>query len=195
MASRITRSNGRASRQQILDAATGLAAERGYEGTSISAVSKRSGLPKSSIYWHFANKDDLFTALINDSYERWLGGLGEIDESAGSAFERMYASLASRPEFIRLGLMITLEQSATGERAARQRFLEIRHDSLRRLCIVLAREHEGLGPDHCEELASLTLALIDGTFVASVAGERPPSAEMLSRVVSALASDMVGAAT
>ncbi|MGO9154379.1 TetR/AcrR family transcriptional regulator, partial [Mycobacterium sp.] len=42
---RRTRANGEASRQRILDAATEVATERGYEGTTISLVSKKSGLP------------------------------------------------------------------------------------------------------------------------------------------------------
>lgn len=194
MNSRTTRSNGRASRQQILDAATQIAAERGYVGTSISAVSKRSGLPASSIYWHFANKDDLFAALIDDSYARWLAELGQLDDTADGAVERMYASLVARPAFVRLGLMITLEESASGGRQARERFLEIRGDSIRRLRSILGHQHPGLGDDQLTELAAMTLALIDGTFVASVAGEQALTVQRLSRAVDWLAWHMIDAA-
>ncbi|MFK7917383.1 MAG: TetR/AcrR family transcriptional regulator [Ilumatobacter sp.] len=194
MSSRRTRSNGRASRQQILDAATQIAAERGYEGTSISAVSKHSGLPASSIYWHFANKDDLFAALIDDSYGRWLVELGELDDHTDDAVERMYASLVARPAFVRLGLMITLEEPASGGREARERFLEIRGDSLRRLRRVLGHQHPDLSNDQLAELAAMTLALIDGTFVASVAGEQALTSQRLSRAVDWLAWQMIDAA-
>ena len=191
MAKRTTRSNGRASRRQILEAATELAAERGYEGTSISAVSKRSGLPASSIYWHFANKDDLFAALIDDSYERWLNELGEHTDGAGGTFERMYASLAACPDFVRLGLMITLEQAPHGaDRSARTRFLEIRRESLDRLAGILAHQYPDLDADQSAALSSITLALIDGTFVASVAGEDPPSPSLLSNAIGWLAGAM-----
>ena len=57
------RADGEQSRARILDAATEIAAERGYEGTSIGAVSAKCGLPASSIYWHFKDKDDLIAAL------------------------------------------------------------------------------------------------------------------------------------
>ena len=57
------RADGELSRERILDAATEIAAERGYEGTSIGAVSKKCGLPASSIYWHFKDKDDLIADL------------------------------------------------------------------------------------------------------------------------------------
>ena len=75
---RRTRANGEQSRQRILDAATEVATERGYEGTTISLVSKKSGLPPTSIYWHFADKDDLIAAVIERSFQ-------SVDGRAGSA--------------------------------------------------------------------------------------------------------------
>lgn len=50
------RADGEMSRERILDAATEIAAERGYEATSIGLVSAKCGLPASSIYWHFKTK-------------------------------------------------------------------------------------------------------------------------------------------
>ncbi len=66
------RADGEQSRNRILDAATEIAAERGYEGTSIGAVSAKCGLPASSIYWHFKDKDDLIAAVIERSFSNWL---------------------------------------------------------------------------------------------------------------------------
>src|ERR1700739_5024255 len=72
---RRTRANGEQSRERILDAATEVATERGYEGTTISLVSKKSGLPPTSIYWHFTDKDDLIAAVIERSFARWQAAL------------------------------------------------------------------------------------------------------------------------
>lgn len=69
------RSNGVESRQRILDAAVEISGERGYEGTSIAAVSATCGLPASSIYWHFKDKDDLIAAVIERSFETWLAAV------------------------------------------------------------------------------------------------------------------------
>ena len=66
------RADGELSRERILDAATEIAAERGYEGTGIAQVSAKCGLPASSIYWHFKDKDDLITAVIERSFASWL---------------------------------------------------------------------------------------------------------------------------
>lgn len=79
-ATRKKRANGVESRQRILDAAVEIAGERGYEGTSIAAVSAKCGLPASSIYWHFKDKDDLIAAVIERSFDTWLAAVDLPDE-------------------------------------------------------------------------------------------------------------------
>src|SRR5689334_19704974 len=83
------RANGEESRRRILDAAVEIAGERGYEGTSIALVSARCGLPASSIYWHFKDKDDLMAAVIERSFESWLAAATLPGAEAGDARERM----------------------------------------------------------------------------------------------------------
>jgi len=58
---------GQESRQRIIDATFEIAHEQGYQGTSIAKVSARSGLPASSVYWHFADKADLLAACYFNS--------------------------------------------------------------------------------------------------------------------------------
>src|ERR1700752_5209766 len=79
------RADGELSRERILDAASEIAAERGYEGTSIALVSAKCGLPASSIYWHFKNKDDLIAAVIERSFGTWLSAWLVPDEGVAQA--------------------------------------------------------------------------------------------------------------
>jgi AcrR family transcriptional regulator len=58
------RAHGDVSRERILDAAREIASERDDDGTRIARVSERSGLPASSIYWHFDDKDPLLGARV-----------------------------------------------------------------------------------------------------------------------------------
>src|ERR1700752_4875453 len=74
------RADGELSREGILDAATEISAERGYEGTRIPLVSAKCGLPASSIYWHFKDKDDLISAVIERSFGTWLSAWQLPDE-------------------------------------------------------------------------------------------------------------------
>lgn len=197
MAARTTRANGRASRRQILDAAAQIASDCGYQGTSISEVSKRSGLPKSSIYWHFENKEDLFIAVINDSYERWRNELvasqARADGNDGRHFENLYASLGQFPDFIRLGLIMTLERVPEAGHAARQRFLEIRQESLEDLRVALLRDYPDLGGPQAKALAAMTLSQLDGSFVAAMAGETALTPKILSNAVHTLAESTIAA--
>lgn len=55
---------GRRSREEILDVASRLMAERGYAATTLSALSRESGLPKSAVYHHFRSKGGLLSAVM-----------------------------------------------------------------------------------------------------------------------------------
>jgi AcrR family transcriptional regulator len=55
---------GRATRGQLIDVATRLFAENGYEGTSIEAVLAAAGVSRGALYHHFAGKEALFEAVV-----------------------------------------------------------------------------------------------------------------------------------
>lgn len=173
MTKRLTRANGEISRRRILDAAREIAATRGFSGTSIGEVSKRSGLPNSSIYWHFEDKDALFAAVIEDSYEQWRAEFDRRTQSLLSPSDTLavlHESLANFPAFLRFGQLMILEQHDT-ELGARKAFLRIRQESLKEM----AKNFDsmtGCGAASAKELAALALALIDGAFLARAAGEK-----------------------
>lgn len=47
---------------EIIEAAIGVFLEKGYEGTSMDAIAKASGISKGGIYHHFASKDEVLLA-------------------------------------------------------------------------------------------------------------------------------------
>jgi AcrR family transcriptional regulator len=55
---------GRATRGQLIEVATRLFAEHGYEGTSIEAVLAAAGVSRGALYHHFAGKEALFEAVV-----------------------------------------------------------------------------------------------------------------------------------
>jgi AcrR family transcriptional regulator len=57
---------GEATRSQLIEVATRLFADRGYEDTSIEAVLREAGVSRGSLYHHFASKEALFEAVAND---------------------------------------------------------------------------------------------------------------------------------
>ena len=57
---------GQATREHLIAVATQLFASRGYEGTSIDAVQQGAGVSRGSLYHHFASKDALFEAVVEE---------------------------------------------------------------------------------------------------------------------------------
>jgi AcrR family transcriptional regulator len=168
------RADGELSRERILDAATEIAAERGYEGASIALVSAKCGLPASSIYWHFTNKDDLIAAVIERSFADWLAawqvpadGTAQ-DRLAGMAMQIAKALLDS-PDFIRLGLMLALERRPVEPRA-RAMFIQTRAQT----CDQLTETMRGFAPDLTQAQVNLlityAMAGADGLFIAKEIG-------------------------
>lgn len=74
-------------RKRILDAASELFFERGYEGTSVEAIASRLHVTKPFIYYHFSNKADILagvcgrtTAFVAQSAEVAAAGTGGVWE-------------------------------------------------------------------------------------------------------------------
>lgn len=169
------RIHGEESRQRILDAAAQIAGERGYDGTSIALVSKSSGLPASSIYWHFKNKDELIAAVIERSFNRWLEGMrvwvpaqkgASREERLVAAMRKTAAALLNAPDFLRLGLMLALERRPQ-EATARNLFLQVRDQAFEQLVATYSAYFAGeLGPKDVRRVARLAMAAADGLFIA-----------------------------
>ena len=58
------RTSARDTRAEILDVATQLFAEKGYDATSLREIAERLGITKAALYYHFRSKDDILRALL-----------------------------------------------------------------------------------------------------------------------------------
>jgi AcrR family transcriptional regulator len=170
--SRRASQQGRESRLRILDATLRLASERGYDGTTISLVSERTGLPASSIYWHFENKEALLAAAMEHGISLLPLALPEArpatyGDLAHERFARAVEMVTAGPEVWQFGLMLTLERRPN-EPSARTTFVSVH----RRLSDTLAQWWEAALPEDVTDpvlarrLAVFHLACIDAFFVA-----------------------------
>ena len=66
-------------RQQILDAAAALFAERGFAATTTRLIAERVGIRQASLYYHFAGKDELLIELLTTSVRPSLDAVGRIE--------------------------------------------------------------------------------------------------------------------
>ena len=168
------RVDGEASRTRILDAATEIASERGYEGTSIGLVSAKCGLPASSIYWHFKDKDDLIAAVIERSFAHWLSAWqmpvdGTPRERLVGLAQQVAKALLDSPDFLRLGLMLALERRPVDPRA-RAMFIAVRAQAFDMLGAAIRELTPGLSDAQIHQLATYGIAGADGIFVAREIG-------------------------
>src|ERR1700756_4631670 len=69
---------GRATRDQLIEVATRLFAEHGYEGTSIEAVLTAAGVSRGALYHHFAGKEALFEAVVSAVSAQVTADLPEV---------------------------------------------------------------------------------------------------------------------
>ena len=168
------RVDGEASRTRILDAATEIASERGYEGTSIGLVSTKCGLPASSIYWHFKDKDDLIAAVIERSFAQWLSAWqmpveGTPRERLVGLAQQVAKALLDSPDFLRLGLMLALERRPVEPRA-RAMFIAVRAQAFDMLATAIRQLTPGLTDAQVDQLATYGIAGADGAFLAKEIG-------------------------
>jgi AcrR family transcriptional regulator len=168
------RADGELSRIRILDAATEIAAERGYEGTSIGAVSAKCGLPASSIYWHFKDKDDLIAAVIERSFDNWLR-VWQVPEDVVALDRLMEVAVGTAkavldsPDFLRLGLMLALERRPVEPRA-RAMYIRVREQAFEALSVSIRELDLGLSEAQVHQLATYAIAGADGLFIAKEIG-------------------------
>lgn len=170
---------GEESRVRILNAAFEIAAERGYDGTTLALVTKRAGLPASSVYWQFESKDELLAEAIEHNYREWRATRTswtdivegkEIDQQVEIAMRHLSTGLIDQPQFQRLGLMLALERR-TVEATARARFRKVREETITMMTGWWHRvlPHSALvrNPQAPRELAQLMISLSDGLFIAT----------------------------
>jgi AcrR family transcriptional regulator len=180
---------GAESRERILEVALEIAAERGYDGTTLALVTERSGLPASSVYWHFKNKDALLAEVLEHSYTRWRRGEDAFEASDDgdararfrSRFDRVRAGIGERPEFWRLGLTLAL-LSGDQDIAARDRFLELRKDTIDATlgwCRgVLGADAVARHPELPVLLTQFVMAAGDGLFMSTQVDQKWPVARL-----------------
>jgi AcrR family transcriptional regulator len=79
----------RPARQRLLAAAGELFYESGIAATGVDAVLARAGVSPATMYAHFAGKDGLVAAYLQDRYEVWLRAWDDVLAEAGSPVDRL----------------------------------------------------------------------------------------------------------
>ncbi|MFF3223661.1 TetR/AcrR family transcriptional regulator [Nocardia suismassiliense] len=104
-------------RQQIIESAYAVFAERGYEATAISDVAAHAGIGQGTVYRYFASKREILDQVVDFGVEKLVEVLqpqtllsrptsaAEMLAGVRAAIARLYAMLEHDPNFVRLVLV------------------------------------------------------------------------------------------
>jgi TetR/AcrR family transcriptional regulator, mexJK operon transcriptional repressor len=70
--------------ERLLDVATAMFMERGFDATSIDAVAEAAGVSKPTVYARYPGKRELFAAVLRARIHSWLPPLSTAAEAAAS---------------------------------------------------------------------------------------------------------------
>ncbi|MCD2517356.1 TetR/AcrR family transcriptional regulator [Massilia sp. G4R7] len=85
----------------ILQSATRLFAECGFEGTTIAAVAERAGISKQNLLYYFPTKPSLYQRVLDDVLDDWLARMEHLADSDGAPADVLRAYVAAKLRFSR----------------------------------------------------------------------------------------------
>ena len=83
-------------REAILAAALRCFGRDGYRRTALDRVAREAGISRAAVYLHFANKEELFRALVTDLHARALAAASAAADAGGDLGERLTAVLLAK---------------------------------------------------------------------------------------------------
>src|SRR5712664_2265579 len=173
---RLTREDKRRANQgRILQAARQVFAQRGYHGATIGEIADEAGLSNGAVYYNFANKEDLFFALLDEwraelirDVERAVGRPGSAEPERPFRDEVRYVvETLKRGREWRL-LLFEFVTYAARNPEFRARFVAGRQEFKGALASVLAERiaaHRLQPVVSPEQLVLLVTALVNGLAV------------------------------
>ena len=179
-------------REQILQAAAQLFAERGSRAVGVDDVGAAVGVTGPAIYRHFASKDAMLAEMLLRISERLLEGGSERAAAAGDdPTAQVRALIAFQVEFaLDNPALITVQDrdlgSLTDADAAQVRRLQRRYVEV--WVDVLARLHPGADAATCRARAHAIFGLINSTPHSAGRVGRPAMALLLADMAEAAAT-------
>ena len=124
-------------RQQLIETATRLFAERGFSGTTTREIAKAAGVTEAVIFRYFAHKDDLYAAILDWKSAKAECATAWVDELSTAAarqddegvvrgvVRRLIEFQRNDPDFLRLMLHSALESHGLADEFRRRHFAPV----------------------------------------------------------------------
>ena len=180
---------GAQTREKILTVAAALLVEQGYAATSISQICRQAAVRPASIYWAFGSKEGLFAVVMERAADAFFQAVPvTAGRSPSSGLDELAHLFETRPDFIRLLLVLSLERRE-GDPAILEAARRVRRHATDRIAEALrgavVLDDSARAQQICAEVARLTLMLLDGAFVAQQIEPDAASVRQVSRTIDA----------
>ncbi|WAP52128.1 helix-turn-helix domain containing protein [Arthrobacter sp. ATA002] len=158
---------GLAKRDEILETALELFAERGYDRTSMREIAKQAGLSQAGLLHYFSTKGELFLEVLRRRDDRITDPGDEEHRHSVDRLIRAVDRNSTEPGLVRLFVAMSAESAE--EHSDAHSFFADRYRWLRDQIADDIRAHQGAGDITpaiaADNLASLLVAAADGLQV------------------------------
>src|SRR5215469_11656960 len=174
-------------RQQILEAALSVFAERGFEAATNKEITERAGVNQGLIYFYFESKADVFFAAFEYHARLVMAQLDAVfagvrDEDPATGFSRLLKQLVAVLDTPRTISLLRIMHQVMGSREPRG---ALRHEEEQRSIGLLAEHLARRLREYLEAQmargtlrpvkASLATYLITSTLISTIVGHRRDS--------------------
>ncbi len=171
-------SNTQQRRLEIVQALLKVMAEQGYAEATIQAIAKQAGLKPGLIHYHFKSKQEILVELVKWVSEQAQARFEALSEQAATPWEKLKAFVDARlskgadamPEAVAAWVVIGAEAIRQDEvKALYEGAIDTQKKTL--ISLLTAASEGKLSKARARDLASITIAAMEGAFTLSVAAE------------------------
>jgi AcrR family transcriptional regulator len=200
---RAARAQGRAARDELLDAALRVFADRGYRHAGVDEIAAAAGYSKGALYWHFAGKEELLQSLLEERIDAPMRDMVALLESAPP--DRDMSVEASREFARRLAgerEAVLLEREywtlAVRDPELRRRYAERQAELRDAMARALEARARHLGtpdmPIPAEDVARIVMSIIGGLAVDDLVEPGSVRPELLGETLALVYAGLVARA-
>ncbi|MDW3925758.1 TetR/AcrR family transcriptional regulator [Staphylococcus saprophyticus] len=77
-------------KEQIIENAISLFSENGYEGTTLNQIASSVDIKKASLYYHYANKDEIYRSCVNACFNYFSCFIKAAHEDTQYSIENLH---------------------------------------------------------------------------------------------------------
>ena len=179
-------------RAALLDAAAETFAAHGYAGASVDRIVRRAGFSKGTFYWHFATKEELFLALVEERIDRPVRSLMEVTRTAPADTPTAPTVSQGLADLFtgQRELLVLLQEywaAAVRESAVRRRYRRRQRELITTLAGALSARHDETGvplTTPAERLATAFVALAQGLALEAAVDPDAVDASLYGEILS-----------